>query len=599
MFLLLACAPQSLQPLADAGPDRVGPPGIPFAFESTDAVGEVTWTLLDTPEGSQLTDEDLIVEGERAWIVPDAPGLYLIEQEACIDLQCTKAEALAEAWGLISGAAPTADAGADQVGASAGDTVQLDASGSTDPEGDTLTYAWKFASVPAGSSLVFTDITDRKDVTAEFVGDVFGTYTLRVFVSDGTSTKADTVDITLSPGGNTAPVADAGSDLAVNLGDEATYDGSNSSDPDGDPLTYRWGFKTLPAASSLSNADWTDRYTTAGRFTPDAVGTYDARFVVMDGTDQDVDFAEAVVTSTSNTPPVADAGADTSGAVGTEVALDGSATSDVDGDTLSFRWGWKWVPVGSALTNADFRDRYTEFGRFTPDVAGTYQARLVVNDGADETVDIVDIVVTATNNLPEADASLSDTEGVVGDTVRLDGTLSHDADGDAFTTTWVFTQKPAGSALTNPDIAGRFSTLASFVPDVAGDYEIKLKADDGSADIGRDWVDITVYSYGYDDVQAVFDSDCTSCHSGGTPSSGMDLSGDAYTTIVDVESQDVVGMDLVEQGDSANSYLFHKIAGTHSSVGGAGDQMPKGGSALDTADQDLIETWIDEGAPDI
>ena len=596
MLLLLACASSEQLPLAHTGPDRVGPAGIPFVFESTEARGDITWTLLETPEESQLTQDDLIVDGELAWLVPDVPGLYLVEQEACLDVTCTRAEALATAWGTISGAAPTADAGADQSG-TLGDTSQLDASGSSDPEGDTLTYRWRFVSVPAGSSLTFLDIVDRKDVTAEFTGDVAGTYTLRVFVDDGTTEVADTMDVTLTAG-NTAPVADAGADLAVTLGDAATFDGSGSSDADGDPLTYRWGFKSLPAASSLSNADWTDRYTTGGSFTPDATGTYEARFVVMDGTDQDVGFADAVVTNASNTAPVSDAGADTSGSVGTAVTLDGSGSYDPDGDAISYRWGWKWVPAGSALTNSDWTDRYTSGGSFTPDVAGTYQARLVVNDGVDETVDIVDIVVgAAANNAPVADTTGSDTTGVVGGSVTLDGTSSYDPDSNPFTYWWVFTQTPAGSSLTNPDISGRATDSASFTPDVAGDYETKLKLDDGT-DLGRAWLDVTVYTYGYDDVQAIFDANCTSCHGGSSPSAGMDLSGDAYTTIVNQPSDDVPSMDLVEPGDSANSYLLHKTAGTQSSVGGSGQSMPFG-STLSAADQSVIETWVDEGAPDI
>ncbi len=41
-------------------------------------------------------------------------------------------------------------------------------------------------------------------------------------------------------GGNNPPIADAGFDLSVNEGDLAFLDGSNSTDPDGDSLTYQW-----------------------------------------------------------------------------------------------------------------------------------------------------------------------------------------------------------------------------------------------------------------------------------------------------------------------------------------------------------------------
>ena len=53
---------------------------------------------------------------------------------------------------------------------------------------------------------------------------------------------------------------------------------------------------------------------------------------------------------------------------------------------------------------------------------------------------------------------------------------------------------------------------------------------------------------------------------------------------------------LVAAGDSSQSYLYHKIAGTHSSVGGSGSQMPKGASPMSAADIATVEQWINDGA---
>ena len=53
---------------------------------------------------------------------------------------------------------------------------------------------------------------------------------------------------------------------------------------------------------------------------------------------------------------------------------------------------------------------------------------------------------------------------------------------------------------------------------------------------------------------------------------------------------------LVAAGDSSQSYLYHKIAGTHSSVGGSGSQMPKGSAAMSAADIATVEQWINDGA---
>ena len=57
-----------------------------------------------------------------------------------------------------------------------------------------------------------------------------------------------------------------------------------------------------------------------------------------------------------------------------------------------------------------------------------------------------------------------------------------------------------------------------------------------------------------------------------------------------------VSMPLVTAGDASQSYLYHKIAGTHSSVGGSGTQMPKNAAAMSSSDMAAVEQWILDGA---
>lgn len=67
----------------------------------------------------------------------------------------------------------------------------------------------------------------------------------------------------------------------------------------------------------------------------------------------------------------------------------------------------------------------------------------------------------------------------------------------------------------------------------------------------------------------------------------------AYDLLIDQPSG--FGLDHVEPGDSAASFLYHKLDGTQMDVGDFGDVMPPG-APLTAADLATIKMWIDEGA---
>ena len=84
-------------------------------------------------------------------------------------------------------------------------TVTLDGSGSTDIDGDQITYAWALISAPAGSAAALDAPTAPRPT---FVVDRPGIYVAQLLVHDGTiSSGPDTVTITTE---NSAPVAEAG-----------------------------------------------------------------------------------------------------------------------------------------------------------------------------------------------------------------------------------------------------------------------------------------------------------------------------------------------------------------------------------------------------
>ncbi len=91
---------------------------------------------------------------------------------------------------------PIANAGLDQT-VTTGSLVILDGSGSSDPDGDLLTYSWSFASFPSGSNAA---LSDPAVVNPTFTADVDGSYVVSLVVNDGTvDSAADTVTITAIP----------------------------------------------------------------------------------------------------------------------------------------------------------------------------------------------------------------------------------------------------------------------------------------------------------------------------------------------------------------------------------------------------------------
>jgi hypothetical protein len=278
---------------------------------------------------------------------------------------------------VTSNLAPVADAGADQT-VNVGNLAILDGTGSYDPdENYPLTYEWQIISNPSESTAVSSvsdSSSDSSDPTFTFTADLSGEYSIQLVVTDDLGMESEPYIVVVSTS-NSMPVADAGPDQALaNEGITVELDGSQSFDPDGDPITYAWIITTKPP---LSSAALTDPTAANPTFVADLLGTYVIDLFVTDDLGLE-SFPDEVVVSSENVKPVADAGANQIVLVEDTVNLDGSGSYDVNLDPLTYSWNMASKPKGSltVLIGAE-----TEYPNFEPDIQGIYTPNLVVNDG--------------------------------------------------------------------------------------------------------------------------------------------------------------------------------------------------------------------------
>lgn len=381
----------------------------------------------------------------------------------------------------VTNTAPVSDAGPEQI-VTSGDVVTLDGSGSFDPDGDNVTYIWTLMSMPTGSTAVLSGGTSAQPT---FTADLSGDYVISLVVSDGqVSGAGETVTVTANAP-NTVPVADAGAVQNVLVGSLVTLDGSASFDPNGDQITYEWSFISVPAGSVATLSDATS---VIPNFMTDLPGAYVASLVVNDGTTSSSAATVTVTATTANAAPVADAGDAQNVMSGALVTLDGSASSDSDGDPITYRWVLTSVPVGST---AILSDSSAVQPTFTADLAGDFSASLIVNDGmADSAADSVVITVTVANAVPVSDAGAAQNV-LTGTLVTLDGSSSFDPNGDSLVFAWSFTSVPAASTTS---LTGANLPMPQFTADVDGVYVVSLVVSDGQDSSAPDSVIIIATS---------------------------------------------------------------------------------------------------------
>jgi hypothetical protein len=230
--------------------------------------------------------------------------------------------------------APVADAGPDQK-VDEGQAVTLNGFNSTDADDGIAEFQWHQIQ---GDEVVLSGADQgQAGFTAPDVDESGVSLVFELHVTDyAGETTVDTciVNVTWV---NEPPAADAGQAQTVNEGDVVTLSGTGSSDPDDGIVQYVWTQTQGPAVTLSGSASAVASFTAPNTDSEGASLAF--QLTVTDAGGLQDTAACLVSVAWVNTPPQADAGEDQQVGSGDDVTLNGTRSTDPDGDTdLSYRW---------------------------------------------------------------------------------------------------------------------------------------------------------------------------------------------------------------------------------------------------------------------
>lgn len=162
-----------------------------------------------------------------------------------------------------------------------GEWIDMDASGSYDPNDDPIHFFWRQRLHESDAEL---SIEDAEAEIARVAAPEGGVYVFEVVVSDGIERCiSQPLTVTVTP--NSPPLADAGEDRRICLGDAVVLDGTASHDPDGHELTYLWRIVDNGGTGMVDSDFVPDATSPTPRLTPIDSGVMRIQLVVNDGFD--------------------------------------------------------------------------------------------------------------------------------------------------------------------------------------------------------------------------------------------------------------------------------------------------------------------------
>ncbi|RYY51201.1 MAG: tandem-95 repeat protein [Chitinophagaceae bacterium] len=378
----------------------------------------------------------------------------------------------------VPNAAPAANAGADVNITLPTSTATLTGFGS-DVDGTIVSHAWTKLSGPSGGN-ISSPATASTGLTAL----IEGLYKYQLTVTDNLGAIGrDTVQVIVSPRVNTAPTANAGSDISITLPANTVNLTGTATDSDGTIASYAWTKIAGPAAGVISNN--TAANAVASSLT---AGIYLFQLTVLDNDGASgKDTVKVTVLPAPNLLPTVNAGVDISLTLPLNTTLLTGVANDPDGSIATFQWTKLSGPAAGTLTNAG-----TAIATASGLQQGVYQFRLTVTDNSGATAsDSINVSVNPAPNLaPLASAGDDQTISLPINTATLNGSGS-DADGSIVSYAWVKVAGPSGDVLTNSTAA-----VAAVTGLNAGVYLYSLTVTDNAGASASDTLQITVLAAG-------------------------------------------------------------------------------------------------------
>jgi hypothetical protein len=353
-------------PVADAGADIKQSSDQPAVLDgggSYDPDGDsltYLWTFNRVPSTSALADSETAFTTNSSatsatTFVPDVAGIYIVNLEVK-DTNGDSSPIDSVIVTIEEGQLPVANAGVDMTVMEL-ESVTIDGTSSFDPLGRELSFTWSISSSPVGSTAALIDSTQAQ---ASFVPDIAGVYLLSLIVDNGVSQSSpDVALVKVKSASPLAPTALAGEDFSAEDCTDIALSGSDSFDPNGDPLSYFWSLQERPNSSSASNDSFSNREVENPTFFADTSGTYYLSLAVSDGTDWSAPHMIQVTVEerNSNVAPTVNAGnpitidagdascqlsgysyiCDECESVSVNLGV-GATVSDADGDVYTYEW---------------------------------------------------------------------------------------------------------------------------------------------------------------------------------------------------------------------------------------------------------------------